>query len=381
MTSGNSDPILDDVVDNIANPVTDADATTTTPVGQQVLTRHLTVSVDRLALRAADPFLAKSSRLGGSSPLVIDIWVDSTGVVRQLSTPLERVTFRPSYQLLSASSERARTAGRPRPAATSGCADRGGGPMTGLLRFLRLAVVLAAGVGAWFGYEQYAAASDADDPIEVTDIAGASAAPWADLGILVADTTWDGPTVTSVQPPDDVVRQSMVFDPATGRFQMSLFDPAGIGSGQVEVDANEVFVKSPGGSWETPLPDAVLSEQFLRSAAAYGRPPTLVELVPEVVWPYTAILSDVAGGTAGSPTRVLTVRMKGGAFRAAEPALAAQWRDNVYYPGRPGRVELEVEIDGDGHVVAVRSMAPDDNTQLRFAPVAVPPTFEAPFVD
>ena len=253
--------------------------------------------------------------------------------------------------------------------------------MNAFLRLLRLAVVLAAGVGAWFGYEQYAAAGDAADSVEVTDIAGTSSAPWTDLGILVADTPWDGPTTTSVQPADDVVRQSMVFDPNTGRIQMSLFDPSGIGSGEVEVDANEVFVKSPGGVWQAPLPDAVASESVLRSGAALGRPPTLIELVPEVVWPYTAILSDVPGGTAGSPTRVLTVRMKGGAFRAAEPALAAQWRDNVYYRGQPGRVELEVEIDGEGHVVAVRSLAPGDNVQLRFAPVAVPPTFEAPFVD
>jgi hypothetical protein len=256
--------------------------------------------------------------------------------------------------------------------------------MSASLRLLRLAVVIAAGVGAWFGYEQYAAAADPDAPIAVSDTVDgspASRAPWADLGIVVADTSWDGPTSTSVQPPGDVVRQSMAFDPVTGRFQMSLLDPEGDASGVVEIDPNEVFIKVPGGTWETPTQDAVLSASVLRSGASTGRPPTLVDLVPEVVWPYTEILSDVAGGDAVTPTRILTIRMRGGAFRAAEPARAAQWRSNVYYRGQLGRIELEVEIDGDGHVVGVRNLAPDDNVQIRFMPIPLPPTFQAPFVD
>ena len=85
----------------VGEPVTDADVTT--PVAQQVLTRHLTVTVDRLALRAADPYLAESSRLSGSTPLVIDIWVDSAGVVRQMSSAAGASDLPSEYQLLSAS--------------------------------------------------------------------------------------------------------------------------------------------------------------------------------------------------------------------------------------------------------------------------------------
>ena len=40
-----------------------------------------------------------------------------------------------------------------------------------------------------------------------------------------------------------------------------------------------------------------------------------------------------------------------------------------------------VEIDADGHVVAARNLAPEDNVQMRFAPITLAPTFEAPFVD
>jgi len=255
--------------------------------------------------------------------------------------------------------------------------------MSAVLRVLRIAVVLAAGVGAWFGYDQFAAADDPDALTDVSEIeaAAASTAPWSGLGIVVAETTWDGPTATSLQPFGEPVRQSMTFDPESGRTQMSLFDPLGDAAGFVEIDANEVFVKEPGGVWETPKPDAVLSESALRTGASFGRPPTLLDLVPEVVWPYTVILSDVAGPDPALPTRILTIRIKGGAFAAAQPALAAQWRNTAYYPDQSGRVEIEVEIDADGHVVGVRNMAPDDNVQVRFLPAPRPPEFEAPFVD
>lgn len=256
--------------------------------------------------------------------------------------------------------------------------------MSGMLRFVRIVVVLAAGVAGWFGYEQYAAAGDPETPIEVNDTLGgppAPSAPWANLGIAVADTVWEGPVSISVQPPDDVVRQVIAYDPLTGRSRMSLFDPQGEVSDLVEVDPNEVFVKTPGGTWAAPDVDAVVSASSLRSATVTAGPPTLVDLVPEAVWPYTVILSDVPSGDAASPTRTLTIRMKGAAFAAAEPALAAQVRSNAYYRNQPGRIEIDVELDAAGHVVAVRNLAPDDNVRWAFAPLPVPPVFEAPFVD
>jgi hypothetical protein len=89
----------------------------------------------------------------------------------------------------------------------------------------------------------------------------------------------------------------------------------------------------------------------------------------------------VPSGGVATPTRTLTIRIYGGAFAAAEPAVAAQWRSNAYFPNRMGLVDLEVEIDAEGHVVGVRNLAPDDNVQHRFEPLEVAPTFAAPFLD
>lgn len=124
-----------------------------------------------------------------------------------------------------------------------------------------------------------------------------------------------------------------------------------------------------------------LSPTFFRDAAFTAPVPTLVDLVPEVVWPFAEVLSDAPVGNAAVPNHVMTVRIYGGAFAAAEPALAAQWRSNAYFPGRMGRVDLEIEIDAEGHVVGVRNLAPDDNVQYRYEPLDVVPTFAAPFVD
>jgi len=76
-----------------------------TAVDPEVLVRHLTVTIDRLALRTDDPNLARSSGLDGTSPLVIDIWVDRTGVVRKMSTPAGTSGLPDEYELISASSD------------------------------------------------------------------------------------------------------------------------------------------------------------------------------------------------------------------------------------------------------------------------------------
>jgi hypothetical protein len=253
--------------------------------------------------------------------------------------------------------------------------------MSAALRFLRVVVVVAAGVGAWFGYDAFAAAQDSSEQTELTDELSGATAPWADLGLAVADSTWSGATFTTVQAAGDVERHAMTFDPETGRIQLSLFDPQGAPLGMAELDPDEAFIETPGGTWQTPTPDADLSESMLRSAAAAAMPPTLVDVVPEVVWPWAEVLDAVPGGDASTPTRLLTIRIYGGAFAAAEPALAAQWRGNAPLVGRRGRIELEIEIDGEGHVVALRSLPPDDDLQFRFGPAPIAPTFQAPFVD
>lgn len=76
-----------------------------TAVEPEVLVRHLTVTIDRLALRTDDPALARSSGLDGTSPLVIDIWVERTGVVRKMSTPAGTSGLSGEYELISASSD------------------------------------------------------------------------------------------------------------------------------------------------------------------------------------------------------------------------------------------------------------------------------------
>ena len=249
--------------------------------------------------------------------------------------------------------------------------------MSAVLRLLRLLVVVAAGVGAWFGYDAFVEARDASEVTEVTGAVSAVTAPWADLGLVVADTTRSGPTVATVQLAGDVEHHALTFDPESGRTQLSLFDSFGQPAGVAELDANEVFIEAADGTWQVPAADGDLTESELRARAATAMPPTLADLLPEAIWPWI----EVTGGAAATPTQLLTVRIYGGAFAAAEPALAAQWRSDVGSVGRVGRVELEVEIDGAGHVVALRSLPPGDNVQFRFGPAPVAPTFRAPFVD
>ena len=253
--------------------------------------------------------------------------------------------------------------------------------MSSALRFFRLLIVVAAGVGAWFGYDTFVAAQDSTDVAEMTDGGSGATAPWADLGSVVADSAWSGPTFTTAQAAGDVERHAMTFDPASGRTQLSLFDPHGEPAGVAELDLNEAFIETAAGTWEKPAADGGMSESVLRSRAATAVPPTLLDLVPEVVWPWTEVTGDVASGDAATPTRLVTIQIYGGAFAAAEPALAAQWRSDAASVGRRGHIELNVEIDGEGRVVALRSLPPDDDVQFRYGPAPAAPTFRAPFVD
>ena len=65
---------------------------------------------------------------------------------------------------------------------------------------------------------------------ELAEVIGAVAgvtAPWADLGLVVADTSRFGPTVATVQLAGDVEHHAVTFDPESGRIQLSLFDSFG----------------------------------------------------------------------------------------------------------------------------------------------------------
>jgi hypothetical protein len=255
--------------------------------------------------------------------------------------------------------------------------------MSAVLRLLRLAVVVAAGVAAWFGYEEFAAAQDSQDQVEVADAVDSGpgvAAPWAGLGLVVSDAIWDGPTLTTTQRAGDVERHSMIVDPRVGRVQLSLFDGQGLPVGVAELDSNEAFVAATDGTWEQARPDGLVSESVLRSMVADAAPRTLTDLVPEALWPFAEVVAD-RPGEASAPTRVLTIRIYGGAFAADEPALAAQWRSTADPVVRRGRVEIEVEVDQQGNVVGLRTLPPDEDVQYRFGPASPPPMFQAPFVD
>lgn len=100
-TSGNSDVILDDVINDIADPAFDGDAGST-PTGPQVLTRHLTITVDRAAFTAAQPRAAHQFGFAGTTPVDVDVWVDSSGVVRKMSAPAGVGRLGQYYQLIDA---------------------------------------------------------------------------------------------------------------------------------------------------------------------------------------------------------------------------------------------------------------------------------------
>ena len=85
-----------------ADDVTDGRPVAPQVVGE-VVVRHLTVTVDGLALRSADPLLAASSGLGADSSFVIEIWIDPTGVVRKMSTSADLPGLAATYELVSTS--------------------------------------------------------------------------------------------------------------------------------------------------------------------------------------------------------------------------------------------------------------------------------------
>lgn len=247
------------------------------------------------------------------------------------------------------------------------------------LRALRLLVVVAGGAGGWFGYEEFTARQDvAAAAAAESDEAGSEVAPWP-ANLVVADTAWSGPTVMTLQPQGDVVRQQIEFDPESGRVNMLLFSPTGDTSAEVELSGSETyFDQRDGAGWTQPRPDAAISSASLRGSAYQFAAPTLVELIPVKVWPYTDLVAEGPGPSASTPTRMLTFRIKAAAFATAEPALAAQWRNHSVLPSEIDVVEFSVELDQEGHVLSFTDGSATAPLLFRIAPLDEAPTFESP---
>lgn len=101
-TSGNSDVIVDDVVNDIADPAFGGEDGSP-PTGPQVLTRHLTITVDRAAFTAAEPRAAHLYGFDGTTPVDVEVWVDSAGIIRKMSAPADVGRLGRYYQLTGAS--------------------------------------------------------------------------------------------------------------------------------------------------------------------------------------------------------------------------------------------------------------------------------------
>jgi hypothetical protein len=64
--------------------------------------RQLTLRVDRAALTASEPLLARRLRLVGDDSIDIEVWLDRSGVVWRLSAPPEVTSIGGEYRLVSA---------------------------------------------------------------------------------------------------------------------------------------------------------------------------------------------------------------------------------------------------------------------------------------
>lgn|GEM_PF-6422900 len=101
--SGNSDPVLDDVVSNLPPAATPTPGSTAPVGGTTVEARKLVVSVDRAAFVATDRTTARSVGLFGTTPVTIEMVVDSTGVIRSMTSPADVTVMWGSYTLDRAS--------------------------------------------------------------------------------------------------------------------------------------------------------------------------------------------------------------------------------------------------------------------------------------
>jgi len=245
--------------------------------------------------------------------------------------------------------------------------------MSAVLGLLRVLVVVAAGVGAWFGYDAFVEAREAEPAQVETGLPS----PWAQLDLVVAESSWEGPVRTTVSSADGSLLWVRDVDSTRTRSIESEYDETGTLVGTGEIDPDEAFFRRPGEAWVDGTVEPDIAAGF-RSRAMLSVPVTLEQLVGPEVWPYTRVIDEATGGDAASPTRILTIRMKGGAFADADPSGAAQWRANTSFPNVGGRVEVVTEIDASGQVVAIEFLAPGGQ-RFEFEQLAAEPVFEAPF--
>ena len=236
---------------------------------------------------------------------------------------------------------------------------------------LSLAVVAAAGVGGWFGYERAVAEIRGDEPAELDDgtgidatavgssssgVAAPAPAPWPD-DVVMPTRTWTS-FRTMYHPAGDVVRQQVDFDPLTRQAQMTLFDPEGIEVGWFEVYGRDAdFV----------------------AGASYGFavPPTLPDLLPEPTWAHTTLRSDTTLAEGQGVRRLaFTVDVPG--FSLASPIPASEWRERIGRGFGFDVANLTIDLDAEGHVVRIDPDGTGTGVVALFAELTEPVVFESP---
>ncbi|WP_420453194.1 hypothetical protein [Ilumatobacter sp.] len=224
----------------------------------------------------------------------------------------------------------------------------GGG---GIARMLRIVVVMGAGAGAWFGYDEHLA-----DHELIAAAAGAEPAPPEAVGRPWPDDVdsgrarWSSWTSTVVRAGGNGSQR--VEADARGRTRVSEIAPDGSVVSVSETDGEEIWTSSDG-SWSPVADDDALAERVRLASVA---PPSLDDVVVAEVWPYTDLVSDVPGD--GEAARVLTVRIDVADLVASDPSLAARWRRDRALSG-PDDAELAVGLDAHGRVVEVARTVPD----------------------
>ncbi len=97
-------PFLDIVDDRSVDvPEISPSGPTVIDVRDGATIRQLTLRVDRDALGAAEPLVARRLQLTGDGPVDVVVWIDRTGVVWRLSAPPDVTAIGGEYRLVSAS--------------------------------------------------------------------------------------------------------------------------------------------------------------------------------------------------------------------------------------------------------------------------------------
>lgn|GEM_PF-6990935 len=249
-------------------------------------------------------------------------------------------------------------------------------PIFGLLR---LAVVVAAGVGGWFAYDTYLV-EDAEAAAAPTDAVVAPAVPWPS-DLVVADAPLGG-TVrqTRIVETENRMIYQIDIDNERSRARAELFSGEGVLS-VVETDGVAVWVDDGAGAgWVLPgaageNTAAGLPAENLLARIYSNSHPVLTDFLQPQTWPYTVLNSD---SRLANGNRLLSFRIKGAAFADAEPARAAQWRANSSTPNSLGPVDMEIEMDAAGNIVSWTDPSIPAYGVFRWEQLPTPPVYLSP---